>query len=123
MTPQAAGATGATLDLPRLLMRLSLLTDLARDVPFETALLTAHLALDLADAARLTAGDRRTVFYASLLRYLGCTAYSTELTGAFGLDERSLHAHFATVDHADRAEMGAAVMAARPLVPLERPRA
>ncbi len=119
MTPQSAGATGATLDLPRLLMRLSLLTDLARDVPFETALLTSHLALDLADAAQLTAGDRRSVFYASLLRYLGCTAYSTELTAAFGLDERSLHAHFAAVDHADRAEMGAAVMAARPLVPLE----
>lgn len=117
---RADGEPEEPIDLPLLIMRMSLLTDLARDVPFESALVASFVSLDLADAAGVSAAERRAVFYASMLRYLGCTAYSSELVEVFDAEERSLHARFAQVDGSDRAALAQAIQAAGPRVPLEQ---
>ncbi|MEQ1501764.1 MAG: HD domain-containing phosphohydrolase [Myxococcota bacterium] len=78
------------LPVGRLLMGLSLGTDLARDVPMESALRTCLFSLEI--AATLGAPvDLRAVFHVALLRFLGCTAYSHELTHALGVDDRAVH--------------------------------
>jgi HD-GYP domain-containing protein (c-di-GMP phosphodiesterase class II)/DNA-binding CsgD family transcriptional regulator len=62
--------------LAELLGALSLTTDLGSGVPFEKGLRTCVLASGLAEALELSRDDGRAVYFAALLRSLGCTAHA-----------------------------------------------
>lgn len=91
-----------------ILARLSLCTDLANGLPFETALRTGLLALRLARASGLAA--EAAVFQTGLLRFLGCTGFAHEEARMVGGDDISLRAAFAAVDRgSQRAVVGVAL--------------
>jgi HD-GYP domain-containing protein (c-di-GMP phosphodiesterase class II) len=84
-----------------LLGALSLATDLAAGTPLETSMRTCVLAGRL---ARLTGiGDPGEVRRASLLRHLGCTAYSHEAARLAAGDDHDVLNSFAGVDRGSRA--------------------
>src|SRR3954470_22770962 len=78
------------------LSALSVILDLANGLAEDKSLLTASLAVQLAEAAGAPAEARAAAFFAALLRHLGCTGYaSVEATLAgddVGLRRRLLHA-------------------------------
>nr|HYV43675.1 HD domain-containing phosphohydrolase [Myxococcaceae bacterium] len=78
------------------LSALSVILDLANGLAEDKSLLTAALAVELAEAAGATAGERSAAFFAALLRHLGCTGYaSVETTLAaddVALRNRLIHA-------------------------------
>jgi HD-GYP domain-containing protein (c-di-GMP phosphodiesterase class II) len=91
-----------------LMAAVSAATDFAKGLPEEQALRTCRIALALAERAGLGVEDRRTTFYLSLLRFIGCTATASEMAAALG-DELAVSALFAAVDPRDlRAVLGAA---------------
>ena len=59
--------------LAELLASISLATDLAHDVPAESALRDALLAVELATLAGWSAPDISDVYYLALLYHIGCT--------------------------------------------------
>jgi HD-GYP domain-containing protein (c-di-GMP phosphodiesterase class II) len=68
----------ATARLAELLASLSIATDAAAGLPRETALRTSLIAVRLARAADVQGFELADVYYAGLLRFLGCSAYSYE---------------------------------------------
>ncbi|WP_394838803.1 LuxR C-terminal-related transcriptional regulator [Pendulispora rubella] len=86
------------LHLAEVLAALSLATDLANDQPFETSLRACLLATELARAAGASTEAIADVYYAGLLRFVGCTAFSSEWAGALGGDDNVLHKTFAPID-------------------------
>lgn len=88
----AAGIWGSELGLrevlrlAELLGALSLATDLGAGVPFEKGLRTCVVASLLADELELGAADRAAVYFASLLRSLGCTAHGSTFAEWFDDD-------------------------------------
>ena len=92
--------------LAEVVAAISLATDLGMGQPLEHALRTCVLAMRLADQAGVGAGERPVVYYTALLRYLGCTGESHEMSAAFG-DEIAARAAFATIDPGSaRAQLG-----------------
>lgn len=83
-----------------LLGALSLATDLAAGVPLETSMRTCVLAGRL--ARRIGIGDAGEIRRASLLRHLGCTAYSHEAARLAAGDDHDILNSFAGVDRASR---------------------
>ncbi|HEY8209504.1 MAG TPA: HD domain-containing phosphohydrolase [Myxococcaceae bacterium] len=77
------------------LSALSVILDLANGLAEDKSLLTASLAVQLAEAAGAPAEARAAVFFAALLRHLGCTGFaSVEATLAgddVGLRRRLIH--------------------------------
>jgi hypothetical protein len=61
------------LRLAELLATVSLATDLSHDVPAESALRDALLAVELARLMGWTAADLSDVYYLALLYHVGCT--------------------------------------------------
>jgi len=61
------------LRLAELLAAVSLATDLAHDVPAESALRDALLAVELARLAGWTGADVSDAYYLALLYHIGCT--------------------------------------------------
>jgi HD-GYP domain-containing protein (c-di-GMP phosphodiesterase class II)/DNA-binding CsgD family transcriptional regulator len=90
--------------LAELLSSLSLATDLAVGVPLETSLRTALVATHVGRARGLHGQELRDVYYASLLRHLGCTAWSHEAARIGGDDHDVLHT-FEGVDRANKRAM------------------
>jgi hypothetical protein len=88
----AAGIWGSELGLrevlrlAELLGALSLTTDLGAGVPFEKGLRTCVVASLVADELELGATDRAAVYFASLLRSLGCTAHGSTFAEWFDDD-------------------------------------
>src|SRR5450755_3337931 len=74
------------LRLAEILGALSLTTDLGAGVPFEKGLRTCVVASVLAEHLELTRGDRQAVYFAALLRSLGCTAHASSLAEMFDDD-------------------------------------
>ncbi len=70
--------------LAELLGSLSLATDIAAGLGAETALRTAVYAVRLAGAAGLQGFELADTYYAGLLRFIGCTAYSHEMAWRYG---------------------------------------
>lgn len=70
--------------LSELLGSLSLATDVAAGLGPETALRTALLAVRIADLAGLQGFERRDAYYAGVLRFIGCTAFSHEMAWTYG---------------------------------------
>ncbi len=86
------------LDLAEILAALSLATDLANDQPFESGLRTTLLATELARRAGGTSTQIADVYYAGLLRFIGCTSFSHEGAELFGGDDNACHSALAAVD-------------------------
>lgn len=101
-------APASTLRLAELLSALSLATDLGVGAPPETSLRTCALATALGMRLGLTGAELSPVYYAGLLRHLGCTAWSHEAAGLAGDDHDLLNA-FSGVDRARPAQLGRAL--------------
>ncbi len=74
------------LRLAEVLSALSLTTDLGSGVPFEKGLRTSVVASRLAALLDLALADRRAVYFAALLRSLGCTAHASTFANMFDDD-------------------------------------
>ncbi len=76
---------------------LSLATDFGLGQPFEHALQSAIVAIRLGELLPLSDEERQTLYYASLLRSVGCTASAHETAAALG-DEIAFGARFSSVN-------------------------
>ena len=76
-----------TVRAAEVLASLSLVTDLARGHPPEEAMRACLLATAVGRHLRLPDGQLADAYYASLLRFVGCTATSTLLATGFGGDD------------------------------------
>jgi HD-GYP domain-containing protein (c-di-GMP phosphodiesterase class II) len=74
------------LRLAEILGALSLTTDLGAGVPFEKGLRTCVVATALAGQLELARDDRQAVYFAALLRSLGCTAHASTFAAMFDDD-------------------------------------
>src|SRR3981081_3561425 len=83
--------------LAELVAAMSLATDLGFDQPQEHVLRQTVIARRLARAAGLSAEQQASVFYVSLLAWVGCVSDSHELAKWFG-DDRSFRADSYEVD-------------------------
>lgn len=88
----------APLYLPMILAALSVGTDLANDQPSGSAMRVAHIARRMAETMALPAETQLDVFYTSMTRFLGCTAYAHETSVMLGGDDLAFHSAFATID-------------------------
>lgn len=105
------------LQLTEVLGALSLATDLANGNPWETALRTSVLAAGVARESGASADQVSDAFGASLLRYLGCTAYAHE-EAVMGGDDLAVKQGFAAVELSNKLQMLKAIGAAD--VPLRK---
>jgi hypothetical protein len=74
VTPESASAA---VRLAEVLAALSLVTDLARGHPSEGAMRACLLAVHIGRRLGLAESDLFATYYATLLRFAGCTATST----------------------------------------------
>jgi HD-GYP domain-containing protein (c-di-GMP phosphodiesterase class II) len=74
------------LRLAEILGALSLTTDLGAGVPFEKGLRTCVVAAVLTEHLDLQRDDRQAVYFAALLRSLGCTAHASSFADMFDDD-------------------------------------
>jgi len=92
--------------LAEVLSALSLTTDLGSGVPFEKGLRTCVVASQLSEALALDIADRRAVYFAALLRSLGCTAHASYFADMFD-DDVALQRELKVVDLDDPASLSA----------------
>src|SRR5690349_18756008 len=84
----AAGRDGGRL--AAIVGALSLAADLGVGLPAQSALRMALLAERVGRALGLPAAARAELYYAALLRYLGCSGYAHEEAAVTAGDDRSL---------------------------------
>ncbi len=99
MLPDVAApvTTERELRLAEIMAALSLATDLGNGFPMEKALRHTVLATGIARTAGLSGQDLSDVYYLSLLRFLGCTAFSHEMAGLVA-DDNAMRGLLAPVD-------------------------
>lgn len=107
------------LRLAELLTALSVVTDLGIGRPPETAMRACIVAARLAADMGLGGAEASHAYYATLLRYIGCTSYGHEEGEMAGGDELAARAVTTRTDLADLEEVSAAL---RQLVPGPPPR-
>ena len=78
--------------LAELLAALSLATDAGNGVPPERTVRSTYLSLRMAGELGLEDRERSELFYASLLRFIGCTAFTYEMARTSGNEFSALHA-------------------------------
>lgn len=101
---------------------LSLATDLAIGAPLETVARTCLVATHLAHACGASAP--RDVYYAALLRHVGCTAFAHEAAAIVGGDDHDVIQTFEGVDRArTTAVLGRAIKLGKARSPARRVRA
>ena len=87
---ESGGVTpGRVAELP---IALSLATDLGTGQPMEHGLRTCWLSLAAATELGLDAATRSNVYYAALLRFIGCTSDASETADLAGGDDLALNA-------------------------------
>ena len=91
---------GDVIRLAEVLGALSLTTDLGAGVPFEKGLRTCVVASALAEALELERAERHAVYFAALLRSLGCTAHASAFAEMFD-DDVALQRELKTLDLVD----------------------
>jgi hypothetical protein len=96
---RAVSSGGLRLAEP--LAALSMATDLARGQPAEQALRACLVATALAELTGLRAEQASRVYYATLLRFIGCTATSHDYARAFGGDDVAVRAAGDVMDPTD----------------------
>ncbi len=94
------------LSLGEILGALSLTTDLGAGVPFEKGLRTCLVACGLAEALDVTLDERRAVYFAALLRSLGCTAHASVFAEMFD-DDVAVQRELKLFDLGDPSELSA----------------
>lgn len=97
-----ASAMGDAIRLAEVLGALSLTTDLGAGVPFEKGLRSCVAASQLAEALDLGRADRHAVYFAALLRSLGCTAHASTFAEMFD-DDVAIQRELKTLDFDDPA--------------------
>lgn len=80
-------APPAALRLAEPLAALSLASDLARGHPQDEALRATTVAMHIANALKLDPAQCEAVYYATLLRYVGCTATSPAYVATYGASD------------------------------------
>ena len=96
---------GEGLRLAELLAALSLATDLAHQVPAESALKDALLSVAFARHLGLAESDLSDVYYLALLYHLGCTGAAEEQGRVSGGDDRSVRRGFSEPDFTDNMQI------------------
>jgi HD-GYP domain-containing protein (c-di-GMP phosphodiesterase class II) len=96
---------GGGLRLAELLGALSLATDLAHQVPPETALRDALLSVAFARHLGLNGQELSDVYYLALVSHLGCTAYAEEQGSVSAGDDGGMRQVFAEADFGDPLEL------------------
>jgi HD-GYP domain-containing protein (c-di-GMP phosphodiesterase class II) len=92
MVEAAGGRSG--IRLAELIASLSLATDLGLGLPQEHILRQTVVANRIAEAAGYDADERASIFYVSLLAWVGCVADSHELAQWFGDDQELRRASY-----------------------------
>jgi DNA-binding CsgD family transcriptional regulator len=95
----------SSLRLAELLAAVSLATDLSHDVPAESALRDALLAIELARLAGWSDADVSDVYYLALLYHMGCTGAVAAQSRLGGGDDISVRHWMSEADYADRPEL------------------
>ncbi|HET8626204.1 MAG TPA: hypothetical protein VFL91_02235, partial [Thermomicrobiales bacterium] len=95
---------GTRLRLADLLAALSLVTDLGMAFPPEEALRACLVATGLARRLGLPERDVSDVYYTTLLKFVGCTAYAHEEALLVGGDDVAARGGGAAVDFANPRE-------------------
>jgi HD-GYP domain-containing protein (c-di-GMP phosphodiesterase class II) len=90
-------SAGVEVRSGELFAALSLALDLGTGEPFEHALRTCLIGLELADRLDLPADERRDVYHLSLLHSIGCTSDSPEAAARYG-DDIAVRSEAAGVD-------------------------
>lgn len=93
------------LRLAELLSAVSLATDLAHGVPFESALCDCLLALQLARLAGLDGEDLSDAYYLALLYHLGCTGAAEANARVGAGDDVNVRRWISEADYTSKAEM------------------
>ncbi len=93
------------LRLAELLAAVSLATDLAHDVPAESALRDAVLAVEFARLAGWTGPEVSDAYYLALLYHIGCTGAVAAQSRLGGGDDRTVRRWMSEADYADRPAM------------------
>jgi response regulator RpfG family c-di-GMP phosphodiesterase/DNA-binding CsgD family transcriptional regulator len=94
-----------SLRLAELLAAVSLATDLSHDVPAESALRDALLAVELARLAGWSGADVSDVYYLALLYHIGCTGAVAAQSRLGGGDDINVRHWMSEADYADRPEL------------------
>ena len=100
-----------SLRLGELVATLALAQDNAFGQPFDSQLRSCLLAMALCDEAGFDEDLRRTVYWVSLLRYVGCTGHAHEVASVFG-DDIAILGQTLVMDAADPADVGRTMVAA-----------
>ena len=114
MLGQDGGRASDSLRLVELLAALSLATDLAHNLPLESALRNALLALGLARTVGVEGKELSDVYYLALLHHLGCTGSAHDEANISAGDDTALRQAFTAADHADILGMAVRALAALP---------
>jgi DNA-binding CsgD family transcriptional regulator len=88
-----------------LLATVSLASDLAHDVPAESALRDALVAVKLADLAGWPAGDQSDVYYLALLYHVGCTGAVDAQSRLGAGDDITVRHWLSEIDYTDRPDV------------------
>ena len=102
---EGSGTTERGLGLGELLAAVSLATDLAHDVPAESALRDAVLAVELARLAGWSDAALSDVFYLALLYHIGCTGAVAAQSRLGAGDDVTVRRWMSEVDYTDRPQM------------------
>jgi HD-GYP domain-containing protein (c-di-GMP phosphodiesterase class II) len=93
------------LRLADLITALSVVTDLGVGRREETAMRACLIATRLSDLVAIDPQQRSDVYYTTLLRYVGCTAFAAEEAGLWGGDEIAARAVITRIDTLDPREL------------------
>ncbi|MEP6654523.1 MAG: HD domain-containing phosphohydrolase [Myxococcales bacterium] len=96
--------------LAEIVASLALAAEAAAGVPEETSTRAAIAAVAIGEAMNLTAEQRSDVFYAALLRYIGCTSFAHETAWLGSGDDISLLGTLALADGGKPASVVRAVI-------------
>jgi HD-GYP domain-containing protein (c-di-GMP phosphodiesterase class II) len=88
----------ATVRLAEVLAALSLATDAGNGFPLEKSLRNAVIAVRLGERIGLAPRELSDAYYVTLLRSIGCTAYSSETAALLGGDDVAFHALYEQLD-------------------------
>ncbi|MGH2726661.1 MAG: HD domain-containing phosphohydrolase, partial [Actinomycetota bacterium] len=105
--------TASSFPLAELLAALSLATDAGNGVPPERTIRMTFLSLRMAGELGLDDRDRSDLYYASLLRFIGCTAFTYEMARMSGNEFSALEAFAQADDRNPREALHAIVAAGR----------
>lgn len=88
----------ATVQLSQVVAALSKALDLTHGQPQGHAMRTCIIGMRLAQQLGLAASERSALFYALLLKDLGCSSNAAKISHLFGSDDRATKRAFRTVD-------------------------